>query len=179
MTVSIRHALLELISEEPRSSAHLQAAFEAVTQDVWPINVGQVYQTLKRLERDGLVEVPPNHDSGARGRPYQITQAGQRELEHWWLSPVTRPEDDRQELVIKIAMAAQRPELDTALIIHRQREAAMRQLRDIMGRRSSAPRERTAEQLLTERHIFEIEAELRWLDHVESLPDPTPAKENS
>ena len=50
--MSIRHALLALLSEGPKYGLQLRQEFEAGTGEVWPLNVGQVYTTLQRLERD-------------------------------------------------------------------------------------------------------------------------------
>jgi DNA-binding PadR family transcriptional regulator len=61
--MSVRHALLALLSEGPKYGLQLRQEFEARTGEVWPLNVGQVYTTLQRLERDGLVEAyPPPRD---------------------------------------------------------------------------------------------------------------------
>ena len=60
--MSVPHALLALLSEGPKYGLRLQKEFEARTGEVWPLNVGQVYTTLQRLERDGLVET----DDGRR-----------------------------------------------------------------------------------------------------------------
>jgi DNA-binding PadR family transcriptional regulator len=71
--MSVRHALLALLSEEPKYGLQLPEEFEARTGEVWPLNVGQVYTTLQRLERDGLVE-----SDGAEEGPqkaFQITDA--------------------------------------------------------------------------------------------------------
>src|SRR6202012_3215532 len=54
--MSVRHALLALLSEGPKYGLQLRQEFVARTGEVWPLNVGQVYTTLQRLERDGLVE---------------------------------------------------------------------------------------------------------------------------
>ena len=54
--MSVRHALLALLSEGPKYGLRLRQEFEARTGEMWPLNVGQVYTTLQRLERDGLVE---------------------------------------------------------------------------------------------------------------------------
>jgi len=54
--MSVRHALLALLSEGPKYGLQLREEFEARTGEVWPLNVGQVYTTLQRLERDGMVE---------------------------------------------------------------------------------------------------------------------------
>ena len=58
--MSVRHALLALLSEGPKYGLQLREEFEAGTGEVWPLNVGQVYTTLQRLERDGLAGPGPD-----------------------------------------------------------------------------------------------------------------------
>ena len=79
--MSVRHALLALLSEGPKYGMQLKEEYEGATGDAWPLNVGQVYTTLQRLERDGLVE---SNDAGddERQRDYRITARGQGELKH-------------------------------------------------------------------------------------------------
>src|ERR1700761_5255868 len=60
--MSVRHALLALLSEGPKYGLQLRHEFETRTGEVWPLNVGQVYTTLQRLERDGLVEAEGDGD---------------------------------------------------------------------------------------------------------------------
>ena len=69
--MSVPHALLALLSEGSKYGMRLQNEFEARTGAVWPLNVGQVYTTLQRLERDGLVETDgtPNGRRSATGSP--------------------------------------------------------------------------------------------------------------
>ena len=71
--MSVPHALLALLSEGPKYGLRLQNEFESRTGEVWPLNVGQVYTTLQRLERDGLVETDDgkasDRGSGTGSRP--------------------------------------------------------------------------------------------------------------
>ena len=69
--MSVRHALLALLSEGPKYGLQLRQEFEARTGEVWPLNVGQVYTTLQRLERDGLVESDDDDEGPQKG--YSIT----------------------------------------------------------------------------------------------------------
>src|ERR1051325_11732397 len=98
--MSIRHALLALLSEGPKYGLQLREEFEARTGEVWPLNVGQVYTTLQRLERDGLVE----SDDAAEGpqRAYRITADGTEELAEWLRTPPDLTSPPRDELVIKV-----------------------------------------------------------------------------
>ena len=101
--MAIRHGLLALLSQGPRYGYQLRAEFEASTGATWPLNIGQVYTTLSRLERDGLVS-PGEQDEQGRV-VYTITEAGRAEMERWFATPVAQADRPRDELVIKLAMA--------------------------------------------------------------------------
>ena len=85
--MSVKYALLGLLSEQPKYGHQLRQEFEEKTGDVWPLNVGQVYTTLQRLERDGLVESDDADSEGPQKR-FRITVAGERELADWFLTPI-------------------------------------------------------------------------------------------
>ena len=77
--MSVRHALLALLSEGPKYGLQLRQEFEARTGEVWPLNVGQVYTTLQRLERDGLVE----SDEAGEGGPQKASGSRPRAGRSW------------------------------------------------------------------------------------------------
>ena len=77
--MSVRHAILALLSEGPKYGLQLQKEFESSTGEVWPLNIGQVYTTLQRLERDGLVESDEPESEGPQ-KGFHITDAGSTEL---------------------------------------------------------------------------------------------------
>ena len=84
--VSVRHALLALLSEGPKYGLQLGQEFEARTGEVWPLNMGQVYTTLQRLERDGLVESDDAAEEGPQ-KGFRITDTGREELGEWLRTP--------------------------------------------------------------------------------------------
>src|SRR3979409_759515 len=102
--MSVRHALLALLSEGPKYGLQLRQEFEARTGEVWPLNVGQVYTTLQRLERDGLVESDDADDAGPHKR-FWITTEGHGELTDWLETPPDVMPPPRGELVIKVLVA--------------------------------------------------------------------------
>src|SRR6201999_3132405 len=102
--MSVRHALLALLSEGPKYGLQLRQEFEAGTGEMWPLNVGQVYTTLNRLERDGLVEADDADDDGPQ-RTFRLTAAGGDELESWLRTPPGATAPPRDELVIKVLVA--------------------------------------------------------------------------
>src|SRR5215471_18446292 len=114
--MSIRHALLALLSEGPKYGLQLREEFEARTGEVWPLNVGQVYTTLQRLERDGLVESDDAEPTGPQ-KGFQITQAGERELAGWLRTPPDLASPPRDELVMKVLVAVRLPGTDVHAVI--------------------------------------------------------------
>ena len=106
--MSVRHALLALLSEGPKYGLQLREEFEARTGEVWPLNVGQVYTTLQRLERDGLVAALDGTAGPQSGpqKAYRITDAGTTELGEWLRVPPELSSPPRDELVMKVLVAA-------------------------------------------------------------------------
>ena len=168
--MSIRQGLLALLADQPMYGAQLRSEFEARTGGTWPLNVGQVYQTLARLDRDGLVVELGDDDEGRT--TYGLTDAGRAEVDRWWTQPVDRESTPRNELAIKLALAVTVPGVDVTRIVQAQRTATMRQLRDLTRIKSSttgdADRTQLAWLLVVENLIFGAESEVRWLDHVEA-----------
>jgi DNA-binding PadR family transcriptional regulator len=163
--MSIRHGLLALLSSGPRYGYQLRVEFEASTGATWPLNIGQVYTTLSRLERDGLV-APGGTDEQGRA-VYTITEAGREELERWFSTPVDQTDRPRDELVIKISLAVATQDVDVGQVILAQRMATMRTLQELT--RSKRAKDGTAQRLVLDSMIFKAEAEQRWLDHCEAV----------
>ena len=118
--MSVRHALLALLSEGPKYGLQLGQEFEARTGDVWPLNMGQVYTTLARLERDGLVESDGASDDGPQ-KAFRITTAGSGELRDWLRTPPDTSVPPRDELVIKVLIAIRLPGVDVLDIVQAHR----------------------------------------------------------
>ena len=168
--MSIRQSLLALLEQEPMYGYQLRAEFESRTGATWPLNVGQVYTTLGRLERDGLVE--PAGDDGDGHAVYRITPSGRDEVRAWFATPVSRETPPRDELAIKLAMAVTVPGVDVRAVVQRQRSATIRALQDYTRLKAEAPEPAAdgdlAWLLVLESLLFAAEAEVRWLDHCEA-----------
>jgi DNA-binding PadR family transcriptional regulator len=163
--MSIRHGLLALLTEEPKYGYQLRAEFEERTGATWPLNVGQVYTTLGRLERDGLV-VPSETDAEGRHR-YSITDEGRAEVATWFAAPVPRDSAPRDELAIKLAIALTVPGVDVTAMVQTQRSETMRTLQNYTRLKAYADDAELAGLLALDALLFQAEAELRWLDHCE------------
>jgi DNA-binding PadR family transcriptional regulator len=164
--VSVRHSLLALLSGGPMHGYGLKTEFEAATGDVWPLNVGQVYTTLGRLERDGLVTAGADADGQ---KVYEITGVGRDELGRWFETPVPREVIPRQELAIKLVFALRSGVADVAAVVQRQRVATVRALQDVTRLKAAAEsRGDMAWLLMLDALVFQAEAEARWLDMCEA-----------
>ncbi len=121
-----------------------------------------------------LIVAPGNPGtSGSKAVEYSITEEGRSELAAWWTRSVDKQPIERDELVLKIALAAGRSDVDALKILDTQRFATMKQLRNLNQQASEMPEERSARRLALEREIFDLEALSRWLDRAESLATPT------
>jgi len=160
--VSVPYALLALLSESPKYGQRLQSEFEARTGRVWPLNVGQVYTTLQRLERDGLVEAD-GEGEGAR-KQYRIAPAGRRELDDWLRTPPELVPPPRDELVIKVLVALQVPGID----VHELMQVHRRHVIEVMQRYTRIKAEASEDDvplaLVADAELFRLEAIVRWLD---------------
>jgi DNA-binding PadR family transcriptional regulator len=173
--MSIRHGLLALLEHGPRYGSQLRTEFESRTGATWPLNVGQVYTTLNRLERDGMVAQSGEDEAGHA--LYVITDDGRAELKSWFATPVDRSSPPRDELAIKLAMAVGAPGVDIRVVIQSQRHHTVKAMQDYTRLKAQAltaienggsqERDDVAWLLVLEQLIFQTEAEARWLDHCE------------
>ena len=166
--MSIRQGLLALLAQQPMYGAQLRVEFERRTGGTWPLNVGQVYTTLSRLDRDGLVEAAGGSDDEGR-IAYRLTAAGREAVSRWWMTPVDRSDHPRDELAIKLALAVTVQDVDVPAVVQAQRTQSLRGLQDLTRLKQRATAEDDLAWLLVLEHlVFTAEAEVRWLDHVES-----------
>jgi DNA-binding PadR family transcriptional regulator len=174
--MSVPHALLALLSEGPKYGLRLQNEFQSRTGEVWPLNVGQVYTTLQRLQRDGLVEA--NDGEGERSRKrYRITSTGERELTAWLRTPPDLVPPPRDELVIKVLVALQVPGIDIREILQAHRRHVIEVMQRYTKVKAAAGEDDMAVALVADAELFRLEAIVRWLDaaDVRLKQQPPPA----
>ena len=128
--MSVRNALLALVAQQPAGVYRLKQMFEEQTCGAWPLNIGQVYQTMQRLERDGQVVSHAETNAGRDSEVFELTDVGRDVLAAWWSTPVPREHPERDELVMKLAVAAADPTVDVEAMIQTQRRSTLSSLRD-------------------------------------------------
>lgn len=160
-------SLLTLLDEGPSYGLRLKQEFEDRTGGVWPLNVGQVYTTLDRLEREGLVR-QLDEGSAERQRLHEITPEGQERLREWFERPAGGS-PGRDQLVLKLVMAARHPAVDTPAVIQAERRGAVELLQEYTRlKRDPAMDRDLGWAFLVDSLIFKAEATVRWLDACEA-----------
>lgn len=178
--MAVRDALLAMLADEPKHGYQLKAEFDEATGSAWPLNVGQVYTTLQRLERDGFVEAAGEPDGDGR-LPHSITELGRFELAAWFTTPVAQPLASRDEVSMKVLLALATGQVPTLEVVAGQRVAAMATLQSLTKMKADAgvDGESLAWRLHLDRMSLLVEAELKWLELTEqrlaATAEPTPA----
>jgi DNA-binding PadR family transcriptional regulator len=170
----VRHALLALLSEGPKYGFQLAQEFEAGTGEMWPLNTGQVYTTLRRLERDELVETDDSVEDGPQNS-YRITESGRAELEEWLHSPPDTSRPPRDELVIKVLVALRIPGVDVAELTQSYRRHVVEAMHQYTRLKEEAHADDVGLLLVADAEIYRLDSVIRWLDAAEArirrLPD--------
>jgi DNA-binding PadR family transcriptional regulator len=168
--MSVRHALLALLSEGPKYGLQLREEFEANTGQVWPLNVGQVYTTLQRLERDGLVAAIGDAEPGGEHGPqkaYRITEAGADELAQWLRVPPDLSVPPRDDLVMKVLIAVRVPGTDVSEVIQVHRRYLIELMQEWTRLKEDDNGRDVAFSLVVDSELFRVDSVVRWLDAAE------------
>jgi hypothetical protein len=175
--MSVRHSILAILNLGDCHGYQIRHELGSRTGEAWLINVGQIYSTLERLERDGLVAAEPSNADGQIR--YSITEAGRIETADWLGSAVGRSATTRDELVMKLALAVTLPNVDMQAMLDLQRNSALQNLQTLTTAKQGTDEKNGADLawiLILDSQIFNAEAELRWLDHIEGLLSKSTAR---
>lgn len=184
--MSVRFALLGLLSQKPRHGYELHDAFEALVggEAQWDVKPAQIYTTLARLEDAALVaEDSVERGAGPEKRLYTLTPAGRAELVEWLITGV-EGEHSRDEFFLKLMLALFSGVASPYALVHTQRAQLYRDLHRVTTMRNQCdPRTELARVLLFDKSRMHLEADLRWLDMLEArldeirqqpMPEPAP-----
>lgn len=171
--MSVRHALLALLSAGPKYGLQLRSEFEGNTGSVWPLNIGQVYTTLQRLERDGLVASDDGQDDGPQ-KHYRITEEGAAELDLWLRTPPDITAPPRDELVIKVLIARRLPGVDAHALIQQHRRHMVEAMQQWTRLKQDADDD-LGLMLALDFELFRLDSVVRWLDTADARIDRVPA----
>jgi len=162
-----QEVVLAMLAKEPSQGSQLRARFnDALGPLGEAINAGQIYVTLGRLEKAGLVELDRDSDADRPERKvYTLTTAGHERLAEW-LDDITWPKPDLAEFHLKLIAAAAAALADPIAIVDAQRRELLRRLRDAQ-RAAMAEADGSPGALLLEGIVLRLQADLRWLEACE------------
>ena len=169
----VKHALLALLDYTPTYGYELHGLMAASLGDHWTINIGQIYSTLSRLERDGLVvRQVASVGEPAERTPYALTQDGKVELERWYHEPVPRDYRLRDAFYAKLMLSLFFGPVPPDEVLQTQRRELLSEMHELTRTRAEAdPASQLPWLLLLESAIMHLEADLRWLDMCEARLD--------
>ncbi len=181
--MSVRHALLAFLSARPKYGLQLREEFEESTGEVWPLNVGQVYTTLQRLERDGMIESDESEDEPGPQKVFKITEAGRVELDQWLNTPPDMAQPPRDELVIKVLSALRVPGVSVHDVIQVHRRYLVELMQQWTRLKEDEADFDLTFALVGDAELFRLDSVVRWLDAADSRlkraalepPDTKPA----
>lgn len=159
--MAMGQTLLGLLESQPRHGYDLKRAYDERFGHGRPVHYGQIYSTLARLLRNGLVEVDGvEPGEGPERKRYAITHAGVTDVERW-LSQPEKPDLYLQNTLYTKVVLALLTGRGAAEILDTQRAEHLRLMRDLTRRKSAGD---LSDQLICDYALFHLEADLRWLE---------------
>ncbi|MBX7267393.1 PadR family transcriptional regulator [Micromonospora sp. Llam7] len=158
--MSVGLVLLGLLERGPRHGYDLKRSYDDQFGRDRSLHYGQVYATLARLLKNGLVEVESEPGAGPDRKRYAITEAGITDVERWLAQP-EQPESYLQSRLYTKVVLALLTDRDAADLLDVQRSAHLAQMRSLTNRKFDGD---LADQLVCDHALFHLEADLRWLE---------------
>jgi len=159
--MSIGHTLLGLLEPGPRHGYDLKKAYDEQFGQDRPLHYGQVYSTLSRLLRHGLVEVAGvEAGEGPERKRYTITDAGVTDVEQWLTTPESPQPYLQNTLYTKVVLALLSGR-DATDVLDAQRGEHLKVMRSLTRRKGDGD---LADQLICDHALFHLDADLRWLE---------------
>lgn len=163
--MAVKHLFLALLARQELHGYELKNGFEELAGGRWPLNFGQVYQTLSRLERDGLIE---SYEVAQSEKPdkkvYRVTEEGKQHLREW-----LKAEDNWNlffdELALKMLVFDLIDKQEALEILRSYRSFILRVIKSLTEMRDQEPADST-QALLLERNIYRAEVDLRWVTNM-------------
>jgi DNA-binding PadR family transcriptional regulator len=169
--LSVKHGILGILANGPRYGYELKAEFELLTGGLWDLNVGQVYSTLERMLKDGLVELVEVSDSSEDRKVYRVTPEGLAELQDWLDRPPLKTRPMRDEVFVRLGLLMERDPQAALDLLDSQRRLYHLQMAELTRQKIGLSRERglgrLRRELMLDAALLHTEADLRWLETCE------------
>ena len=163
--MSVAHALLSFLEGSARHGYELKQEYDSLFSAGKPLQFGQIYATLGRLERDGRIRLAAQEPGrGPERKRYAITDEGRAELARWMAEPVV-PEPQSQNTLFAKTVLALRSGRSADEYLDRQRARHLERMRELTALKSKGD---VAAALVADHALFHLEADLRWIDQTQA-----------
>ncbi len=174
--MSVKYGLLGILAKKSQHGYELKRTFEQLTGGFWELNYGQIYQTLDRLEHEGMVTYNVEQEENVPDKKvYEITEAGHGALNDWLAKPDPKPRPLRDELFIRLAVMSVHDSQPLFDLLQSHTEIYMRKMaqltktkQNLKAKTTSQTAETLVEELLVDVGLFHAEADIKWLEHCEA-----------
>lgn len=171
-SLAVKHGILGILAERPCHGYELKSRFDELTGGFWDLNIGQIYSTLERLLKEGLVELAEGREQDAERKVYRITEAGLAELEQWLARPPLKARPVRNELYVRLGLLVDKDPARALALLESQRRVYHLQLAELTRAKIQAARaqgpERLRREMMLDAALLHVEADLKWLENCEA-----------
>ena len=166
--MAVAETMLGLLEDRPSHGYDLKHAYDRLFGERRPLRFGQIYATLARLDRDGLIQVEAVERADGPDRTrYGITAEGRADLDRWLREALVPQPGPHDELFTKVVLAITSGR-DAGLLLAEQRTAHRARMRELTAAKRSADLLRV---IAADRDLFHLEADIRWIDLTEARLD--------
>jgi len=171
--LAVKHGILGILAGRPRHGYELKTEFDNLTAGLWELNVGQIYSTLERMVKDGLVESYADEGPGDDRKMYRVTTEGLQELEVWLSRPPLKARPMRDEIYVRLGLLVEK-DLAAALdLLDSQRRVYHLQMAELTRQKIGAARaapgpDRVRREMMIDSALFHVEADLKWIETCEA-----------
>lgn len=171
--MSVKHGLLGLLARKPQNGYELKNAFDEIAGGFWDVNFGQIYTTIDRLVKDGLVVSSAEGDEGVERKVYQITTEGIKEFKDWLDKPSAKIRPLRDEVFVKLAFMYPFDGDAILQLLAEQRQLYLAKMAELTSKkylltRNKDSRDILMTDLLLDAALFHAEADVKWIEHCEA-----------
>jgi len=171
--MSVKHGLLGLLAQKPQNGYELKNSFDKIAGGFWDVNYGQIYSTIDRLVKDGLVISSVEGKESVERRVYQITEKGVKEFKDWLDKPSAKIRPLRDEVFVKLAFMYPFDKDAILQLLAEQRQLYLAKMAELTRQkyllsRNGISRDNLMTDLLLDAALFHAEADIKWIEHCEA-----------
>ncbi|HWI60949.1 MAG TPA: helix-turn-helix transcriptional regulator [Symbiobacteriaceae bacterium] len=171
--LAVKHGILGILAGRPRHGYELKTEFDNLTAGLWELNVGQIYSTLERMLKDGLVELFDDEEGAGEDRKiYRITADGRQELETWLSRPPLKARPMRDELYVRLGLLVEKDRQAALDLLESQRRVYHLQMAELTRQKIQVVRaqgpDRVRREMMLDAALLHVDADLKWLENCEA-----------